>query len=208
VNCFNTVSAQQRVVMLWDTTDSLVGTDILSHIIGLVPQLENSVLLIAGRNARSIGELLRPEQGEQVQIITLPPLEAGASRLYLQQKQNSLHISLDPALAQTILMLAKGRPILIDLAIEWLSRAIPLGWLIESSPETLKLLSDEELRQRQEDFEPHLVHHITQVRTPMDQLTLAMSRVYPLNVELIAELLQCLKMRQNNALRKPRTTFL
>jgi tetratricopeptide (TPR) repeat protein len=190
MNCFNTVSAQQRVVMLWDTTDSLVGTDILSHIIGLAPQLENSVLLIAGRNAKSIGERLQTEQGEQVQLITLPPLEAETSELYLQQKQNLLHISLEPDLARTILLLAQGRPILIDLAIEWLSRAIPLDWLIESNPETLKLLSDEELRQRQEDFEAHLVRHIIQIRTPMDRLTLAMSRVYPLNVELIVELLK------------------
>lgn len=189
VTCFNTATAQRRAVMFWDTTDSLAETDLLSHIVELVPQLKNNALLIAGRNAGNIGVLLQSKVTEGVEFITLPPLPTSASKLYLRQKQDLLHVSLDPALARTILSLARGRPILIDLAIEWLSRAIPLDWLVKKSSKTRKSSTGRVIR-RQKDFEAHLVRHITQIRTRMDRLTLAMAHVYPLNAELIHKLLK------------------
>jgi hypothetical protein len=83
VDYFNKVSAQRRVVLLLDTTDALEGIDILNFLIGIESQLNNSILLIAGRNARDVGESLKTEVGEDVQTIVLPPLQEQASKSYL-----------------------------------------------------------------------------------------------------------------------------
>jgi tetratricopeptide (TPR) repeat protein len=189
VNCFNEISARQRVVLLLDTTDALTGTDAWEYMVGLGLKVENTVLIVAGRNAKEIWETLQPQLGEDAQLIELAPLQKKASHLYLRKKQELLQIPLNPDLAQKMLWLASGRPILIDLAVEWRSREIPLDWLMEESLEEIKALPEDEMEKRRRDFERRLVHHVADTRQLMDWLILAMSRVYPLNVKMIANLL-------------------
>jgi simple sugar transport system substrate-binding protein len=189
-DCFNNVSERRRVVLSFDTTDALEEEgDVWNDVLEIVPQLENSVVLIAGRNSAKIGALLETEIKNDVQIVKLPPLPQAASKEYLRQKQELLHVTLEPELAEKLLFLAAGRPILIDLALEWLTREIPLDWLVKSSLEEIKSLPVEQLKGRQEEFERQLVRHIADTRRPMDWLTLVMSHIYPLDVEMIPELL-------------------
>jgi len=188
---FNEFSTQRRVALLLDTTDTLEGTEAWNYIVTELSQrLKNLLLIVAGRNAEKIYEELRSKIGRDAQFIELPPLDIEASKSYLDQKQELLYVRLEPELAEKLLLLAGGRPILIDLAVEWLAREIPLDWLIESSLQDLESLSDDEREQRREEFERQLVRHIAQIRTAMDRLTLVMSRVYPLDVVMIAELLK------------------
>ena len=84
-----------------------------------------------------------------------------------------------------MLTLVKGRPILIELAAEWLSIAPQPDWLLKE----LHSLSDKGLEKRQKDFEANLVRHITQLRTPLDRLLLVLSRIYPIDVEMAEDLL-------------------
>jgi len=190
IDDFNEFSAQRRVVLLLDTTDTLEGTDAWNYVVNtLSRRLKNLLLIVAGRNAKEIHKELQSEIGRDAQFIELPPLDVEASRSYLDQKQELLYITLEPELAKKLLLLAGGRPILIDLAVEWLARDIPLGWLIESSLQDLESLSDDKMEQRRKEFERQLVCHVAQIRAPMDRLTLVMSRVYPLDVEMIVELL-------------------
>lgn len=193
VDCFNKIADQQRIVLFMDTTDAIEGMAVQDYVAGVGAQLKNGVLLIAGRNARSIGKAIQIELGEKIQIIDLEPLQEEASESYLQQKQKLLHISLEPELSQKLLFLAGGRPIMIDLAVDLLSREIPLEWLAESSLEEMKLLSKQQMQERQQEFERRLVHHIADTRRPMDWLILVMSRVYPLDPEMIGKLLSISK---------------
>ncbi len=188
VHCFNKISAQKQIVLLFDTTDILGDKkEVWNYIAKLFPEMENCLLIIAGRNARPIGEFLQ-DHLSHVKIIDLSPLGAKVSELYLQQKQEQLHITLEPDLAQKLLLLAEGRPVLIDLAIEWQARNIPLTWLVDSSLSELQALSDEERQKRQQEFEYHLVHHIADGRQPIDRLTLVMSRIYPIDAAMVSNL--------------------
>jgi len=190
VDCFNEVTTQRRAVLLWDTLDEeLKDTSVWRYMLGLGRRLDNVVMLVAGRSAENFWDSLRPDLGEGAQLIALPPLEEEASKSYLREKQSLLHIALDPKLAQKVLLLARGRPILIDLAVEWRAREIPLDWLVNSKLQELEGLDDEAMTERQQEFEYQLVRHIADTRKPMDWLTLMMSRIYPLNVEMMAELL-------------------
>lgn len=188
-DCFNKISEQQRIVLFMDTTDAIEGTAVRDYVAGIGEQVKNGVLLIAGRNARSIGEFMQAKLGEKVQIIDLKPLQEKASESYLQQKQKLLHISLEPELSQKLLFLAGGRPIMIDLAVDLLSQEIPLEWLAESSLEEIESLSEQQIQVRRQEFERRLVHHIADTRRLMDWLILVMSRVYPLVPEMIGKLL-------------------
>ncbi len=188
VHCFNKVSTQKEVVLLFDTTDALGGKlEVWYYLAKLLPEMQNCRLVIAGRDATPIGEILQNDL-KSVQTIELAPLGAKVSELYLQQKQEQLHITLETELAQKLILLAQGRPVLIDLAIEWQARNIPLTWLVESSLTELQNLSAEEQQKRRQEFEFHLVRHIADARLPIDRLTLVMSRIYPIDEAMICKL--------------------
>ncbi|MBN1874606.1 MAG: ATP-binding protein [Anaerolineae bacterium] len=185
--CFNQVSAQKRIVMLWDTTEVLKDTEAGTHIFNLVTGFENTVILISGRDARTIGESFEPNTN--VNIIDLSPLKEGADEVYLEHKQELLYMTLDPELAQKLLFLAEGKPILIDLAIDWLSREVPLSWLVEKDLAELTRLAGEEKKIYHNQFKLHLVHYLAEVRHPIDRLILLMAWIHPIDREIIQVLL-------------------
>jgi len=201
VNGFNEYSARHRVVLLLDTTDTLESTEAWRYIVEELSQrLQNLVLVIAGRNARKIYEELVPKIGQDAQLIELGPLSPGASELYLQQKLDMLHVTLEPEQEENLRRLANGRPILIDLAVEWLAREIPGDWSLAD----LKPLPADKVKP-EEAFEFRLVRHIAKIRTDMDRLTLAMSHVYPLDVEMIADLLKMTEDRAQGLFEEAKT---
>lgn len=189
VRCFNNLAKQQRVILFVDTTDALKGSDPANYLLELASELNNTLILLAGRNARSIGEAWQVQLGTAVQTIHLPPLPVEAGEFYLQQKQELLHLRLEPELVQKLLFLSEGKPILLDLAVEWQSREIPFDWLATSSLAELQSLSTQERQKRQREFERRLVASIVETRQRLDWLILVMSRIYPLDVAMIAYLL-------------------
>ncbi len=190
VTCFNNLADEQRILLFMDTVESPASSEVWIYLTEKLCQLQNFVLLLSGRNASDIGVFMKAELGDDVQIIDLPPLQEEASALYLQRKQQLMNIVIEPELAQKILLLAQGHPILIDLAVEWRAREIPLDWLVESRVEELAALTPDERQARQATFEAQLVRHIAETRQPIDSLTLMMSRVYPLDVDMLVELLK------------------
>jgi tetratricopeptide (TPR) repeat protein len=187
VECFHRLSEQKRIVLLLDTTDAVKEIDFWEYLVKISAQMNNTVILIAGRNARVIGKTLQSRLGEDiVRIIDLPPFQERAGETYLQQKQALLYIELKSELRQKLLLLAEGKPILIDLAVEWLARNIPLDWLVSSSLEELQSLPADELKEREHEFERQLVLHIAQMRSQIDHLIVWMSQIYPLDVKMIA----------------------
>lgn len=187
IGCFNSLSSENRIVLSFDTTDKLEESgEVWTYLGRLALEFENTVLLIAGRNANRLSEALSPDSGSVVKQMKLSSLDPTSSRAYLQEKQEVILRQLDPELAHKLLVLAQGRPIIIDLAVEWIGRDIPLDWLLDNEIEELKDPSDEQL----EEFESNLVQHVAQGRSIIDPLILAMSHVYPMDEEMIARVLE------------------
>lgn len=190
VQCFNEISAQKRVTLLVDTTDALRETeDVWEYMQRLALQLQNCLVLLAGRNARDLYQILHPELSDDVQDLELEPLKPDASAEYLEHKQRQLHLVLDPKIVKKLLLLTGGLPILLDLAMEWLARDVPLPWLIERDMEELEQLPPAELKVLHQEFRRQLVKHIHDLRTPMDRLILTLAHAYPLDQDGIAVLL-------------------
>ncbi|MCP4110700.1 MAG: AAA family ATPase [Desulfobacteraceae bacterium] len=186
VECFNKISRQKRIVIFLDTTDALKdNTAIWDFLKRVEPQFMNTVILVAGRNARAIGENLESWLAQDISFIDLPPFHAQASKSYIEEKQELFNVFLEPDLAEKLLLLAGGRPILIDLAVEWRARNIPLKWLAEAGLEELQSLSDFQKQKHQVEFEKHLVKNIGEGKRQVDWLILVMSRVYPMDEDMI-----------------------
>ena len=187
IECFRKI--RSRVVLFFDTTDAVEdNSDIWSYISRIFSLLENIVIIVAGRTAKTVGNILKKELENDVTIRNLPFLTREDSEAYLNQKQHLESISLESGLTKNLIFLANGRPILLDLAVEWRAREIPLDWMLKESLENLKALSEDEKKQRLLEFERRLVHHITQTRNQVDWLILLMSIIYPLDKEMISEL--------------------
>jgi tetratricopeptide (TPR) repeat protein len=185
--CYNSLSSKSRVVLSFDTTDKLdEGEEVWAYLKRLALEIENTVLLIAGRNAHRLSEALSSDLGPVVKLMKLSSLDPASSEAYLKEKQEIILRKLEPELAHRLLVLAQGRPIIIDLAVEWIGRDIPLDWLLDSKVEELEDLSDEQLK----EFESNLVQHVAQGRSPIDPLILAMSHVYPMDEEILARVLE------------------
>jgi ABC-type sugar transport system substrate-binding protein/tetratricopeptide (TPR) repeat protein len=187
---FNTLSHKQRIVLLFDTTDALTRGDITvsaldwpitQYLLEILKHLEETLVIIAGRNAEKLGKQLAAHLQRRIDIIELPGLSPEDSEIYLSEKQKATRIDLESELRDKLLYLADGRPILLDLAVEWRSRGIPMAWINQVNAVHLKELSTEERKVHIEDFERNLVVHIGEGRQPIDWLILLLARIYPID---------------------------
>lgn len=186
---FNRIAENQKIVLMFDTTDALLGKiDPLEDFLKIAGKLQNALIIIAGRDAAQNFALLVQEKN-LVHTINLAPLSKEDSQQYLQEKQELLHISLEPEVAKKFLLLAGGKAILLDLSIEWRTHGIDLPWFKKHSVEELIVFSETEMTKCRQEFEAQIVEPFIQTRTDLDSVFLLMSWVYPLDVAIVISLL-------------------
>jgi tetratricopeptide (TPR) repeat protein len=190
--CFQEVLSERRGILFLDTVDALVeGGGTWNYIADdLVPQPCNALFLIAGRNARKLHQQIERNIGQDAHLLDLPPLDPDSSAQYLRARQEQLYFTIGSEMIEKISLLADGRPILIDLAVDWLAHERPLPWLDRESLEEIRAALDSgEWEVRRKEFEHNLIRQVFELREPMDRLMLTLNHVYPLNTPLIATLL-------------------
>lgn len=190
-DCFNHYSSKNRIVIFFDTTDKLnVGEEPWMTLKTLITKLNNCFLVFAGRNAKTLGKDLGCDLGQDKLILErLKPLSKEESLLYIKEKQKQLHITVEPEVVKKIVVLAGGVPILIDLAVEWRSGGITLDWLGEYKDKDISKIDENKLKQFRNIFEKQLVAPMKNLRKPIDRLSVLMTRVYPVNKEIIKKIL-------------------
>jgi tetratricopeptide (TPR) repeat protein len=206
---FGRLTAGRRAVILMDTLDTARNPErerIWRDLLPLIARLDNAAWIVAGRDARAMWLASQEALGDAARLIELAPFLPEDAALYLQAKQRQMHMTFDADLAANLLTLTNGLPILIDLAVEWLARDRPPGWLIETSADDLRALPPAALAGRQKEFAGRLVEQVTQMRTPADRLVLLLSHVYPLDADQIAYLLE-LPPEQAQALLKQAASY-
>jgi ABC-type sugar transport system substrate-binding protein/Flp pilus assembly protein TadD len=173
--CLEKLSRQQRTILILDTLEK--APQILPFIAETLAAIPNVVALMAGRSNPQKLETLEAILRTRLESSPLSPLGKEASREYIERKQVRLHIILDNKQKERLLDLAQGKPILLDLAVEWQARGRRLSWLLnETSVE--------------EPFEAQLVRHIGEVRDLLDWVTLLLAYIYPLDRAAISEFLE------------------
>lgn len=192
ITCLQKVSEQQRTVLILDTIEK--AQQVIPFIAEVLAATHNVVTVMAGRPDPKSLQLLEAALGERLQSKPLPVLDKEASMAYLQEKQASLHTILDDTFKQNLLRLAQGKPILMELAVEWHARGLVLPWMREipagaRSTEAPQKQSWEH-ETGEESFESQLVHHIGQVKNLSDWVTLLLAYVYPLDMAAVGQLLE------------------
>ena len=190
--CFNQLSSSKRVLLLFDTSERVINEDaIRKEFVGKLPLLKNATILIAGRDAKEFGTFLAQKTGWQVANVELGAFSEQESLEYFQRKQQQMHISLEKALAQKLLFLSEGRPIMLDLAAEWRTRGIGQDWVInDDNWKDFRQLHGKEQEVRRKEFEKHLVSHIQKFQQPRDEVILLMAYIYPINQRMLSRLLK------------------
>ena len=140
IECFNQVSAQERIILREDRTDALQSTMPLTYLLETVAYLQNVVVLIAGRNAGEVYKQYQEQFGEDAVVLSLCPFTLADSRDYLERKQKILKVTLEAEWMDKLFLLVGGLPVLIDLAIEWAQNHRKLIWMDELSLSDLETL--------------------------------------------------------------------
>jgi tetratricopeptide (TPR) repeat protein len=189
IQSFNQLTNIKRIVLRFDTTDSLKGhTEVLENFLRFGKKLQNALIVIAGRDAEKFEIFLKDESEKttikKIKLLRLPENE---SQEYLRQKQSNLPIPfLESELKQKLLFLSGGKPILLDLAVEWIARGIELDWISKVSSEVVTTLSEEEISQLRKTFEIELVQPIAKTTAKIHWVFLLMAWVYPIDGTMLA----------------------
>jgi ABC-type sugar transport system substrate-binding protein len=193
-NAFNEVSRKQRLVVLFDTLEK-ADRHTCVQLATLAQLAQNTIMLFAGRpsteqQAFNCWEVLETALKDDLQVLEVKRFDEVKSALYLAKKQQELHIALPANLAQIIIALAAGKPILMDLATEYWARAIRLDEIAALNIADFTQQPPDQQQDARRRFERLLVSRVLEIRRPLDRLILAMSRIYPLNPTMIAALLR------------------
>ncbi len=191
VNVINQISSTNRIVLILDTVEKADVQTFWLSLIDFLSMVKNFTCILAGKNQETFNlrEMLINKFKGGFAYLDLKPLTPEDSVAYLEKKQEAAHTNIDASLLPKLIYFTEGRPILIDLAVEYVARGISINWLLKEDLEKLKTLSDNEQSSYREEFKKQLVQYITKIRKPIHRLVLTMSRVYPLNTNMIANLL-------------------
>jgi hypothetical protein len=225
VECFNRASADKRIVLRFDTVEKMQGQVSFNRVLDLIFQLNNVVVAFAGRPhgddaaasqntgaAVSEGTDALFEQLSQrsdgripLKLLELQPFDQPTFQAYVEKKQQTLGIELDQPTIDTLAVLAGGRPVLIDLAVELGAQVTASAWLdeLKRDPAELRRLHASSLAADQaafaaiqQRFDRELVAGIAAAQSGppglggrIDQLTVLLALVAPLDQESIATIL-------------------
>lgn len=184
--CYKSLSQEHRIVLLMDTIEDIQGSSVWDNIVDLIRRATNTLFMLSGRCAEDVYKILVSQFGnEMTHLYTLGPLSPSEANTYIEAKEAQLRTPIDAGIRERLVRVAGKKPILIDLACEWIARSIPMEWLLNVTLEDLDKLPPD----RYQDFETQLVKHIGQLRKPLDELILDMAYVYPMDKEMAMLLL-------------------
>lgn len=185
IQAFNRVSASKRIVLLFDTVEQVFATEAWEHFLKLSLSLQNTLVIFAGRSScHFTTSLIADLDPENIVELPLSSFDDDNSLEYLAEKESSLGILLEPELKSKILWLAQGRPLRIDMMVDWLAHDVPLEWLVKMEMEAEDTLPEDKERA----LEAKLVAPIVSMRTSLEELQLIMVLVWPLEKDMAARL--------------------
>ena len=191
ISCYNNYLApRQRTVLLFDTIEAIQNEYLWeNYLLKQIQSLKNTIVVFAGRSLDEVRTHLEERFGkEQFNFIALKGFTLDEANEYFNWSRVGREI--EPELREKIHFLADGKPILIDLAIDWLRWDIPLPDLLENTLPQIKELNSGQLVELREQFEQALVLEILGFTKPTDRAILDMACIHRFfDKEILAYLL-------------------
>ena len=191
INCLNSFTQKHRLLLFFDTTDFLKPTDELwLYLQKIFNRLNNSAVFIAGRNAEGLFTTLQNIFQSRGYLSVLTPFSEEESRDYLRQKEKELKIArITKRLEENSIFLSGGRPIWLDLILEFILEKADLEWIKTENIDSLCKLESDKVNLQRSLFKKKLLLTIRYLNNPKNDLIEAMSYVFPLNIEIIVQIL-------------------
>lgn len=165
----------RRLIYLADTTEAIVTST--ESVDRLLSRLPNTLAVLAGRNIKSskLPELKSIFGADNLTLLELDSFDRVESDEFFKAVDPEGEIDAD--LRAKLHFLTDGRPILLILAVEWLSRDMPLPEMVERSASELRKLAADELADLRERFEFELVDRVRRLGDLLDRAVLYMAQV-------------------------------
>jgi tetratricopeptide (TPR) repeat protein len=172
----NQVLEKRRLIFLVDTLE-VWGTELDREINEYTRQFSNALLVSAGRNVRedAMPQFERDFGPQNVTYVELGNFDRVESTSFFNIVDAEGLIS--PGTRAKLHFLTDGRPILLSLSAEWLSRQVPLPEIAGLSLEELSTLPEAELGDLREQFEFELVDRVRGLKGPLDRAVLYMAHI-------------------------------
>jgi len=179
---YNHFAQDHRIVLLFDTVELIQETPLLAFVLELVARLENTVLILAGRyndDSSTVARLKASFGAEQVLTFRLGGFTKDEAELYFDEAVTPGLREVHTGLLENIYLLSEGNAIKIALALDWLSRGIPImPEVTQWKPEDLVVLKKEspsEFDARRTRFEKALMVGISRLEDPLYEVILYMA---------------------------------
>jgi len=170
----------RRLIYLSDTLEvleyggggSLVGLEEHEY----ARQFSNALFISAGRNVQELVPGFVQDFGsDNVTYVEVHNFDQVESAEFFDAADEEGFIP--PDIRDKLYFLTGGRPVLLSLAVEWLSRDVPLPEIVERSLEDLEALPEIELHALRERFEFELVDQVRRLKDPLDRAVLYMAHI-------------------------------
>ena len=183
---YNSIARRFRIVLFFDTVEVSLRSDLWERLIELAPQLDNTILILAGQdfgNTKAELEDKFRSYNNSLTFINLNGLKENDIDLFIRHYGENTNFS--NGLKQNIKILTKGRPVLLTLALEWLRRSLPLKELEGDFPSDTTNRKDVNLENLRQEFERSVIKSILSLSNSIDQAILLMawvSRRFDVNI--------------------------
>jgi tetratricopeptide (TPR) repeat protein len=165
----------RRLIFLFDTLETWgygEGTGVNEY----ARQFSNFLSIAAGRDVQERMPRYAQDFGSHnVTCVELHNFDQVESAEFFDAADEERFIP--PDMRDKLHFLTDGRPVLLSLAVEWLSRDVPLPEIVGQSLEDLETLPEAELRDLRERFEFELVDRVRRLKRPLDRAVLYMAHV-------------------------------
>ncbi|MCP4542530.1 MAG: tetratricopeptide repeat protein [Chloroflexi bacterium] len=172
----NHVLETKRLIFLTDTLEAW-GPETGREINEYSRLFSNALMISAGRNVR-VQAMPQFEQDfgpEKVSYFELHNFGQVESTEFFDAADKENFISAD--IRAKLHFLTNGRPVLLSLAVEWLSRDVPLSEIAERSLKELNTLPQDESDDLRHQFEFELVNRVRELKGPLDRAVLYLAHI-------------------------------
>ncbi|NEW61319.1 ATP-binding protein [Sulfurovum sp. bin170] len=172
---FNRFTKNQRVTIVFDTLDKL-DLKAIPYLKNLFEQFENILFLIAGRS-ENLDRLINILPKESISQLKLKKFNEYEIKSYIKKKRINSSICVKPQTEEKIAILSRGKPILIDLAIDRIGIEESIEWLDSYSVDDILFANRHEKESLEKRFEDGLISDIIRAENRIDEYILLLSLV-------------------------------
>ena len=185
---FNKVSKDAKITIVFDTLDKL-DTKAIPYLKKLFQNLKNTVFLVAGRH-KNVNRLINLTPKELVLHLELEKFNNLEIEEYIQKKRINSSIQVNPKTEEKIAILSRGKPILIDLAIDRIGVSGSISWLDKYSVDDILFANRYEKADFEKRFEDGLISNIIKAQSKIDEYILLLSLIKQANKAEVEEILE------------------